>query len=155
MASLVDVKEKIRKYKPKKDSERIIAFLEEETNASYLQILTCVYKVDGAFNELVNILEKKSVHIQNKPNIPQLGTPLSVQNTTVKNLCASDGVQKRDSIKSKGFGLTNAKSLIEEIAIFISTAIGALFGTAVLPGMGTVFGGILGGKLSTYITATW
>lgn len=155
MASLVDVKEKIRKYKPKKDSERIIAFLEEETNESYLQILTCVYKVDGAFNELVNILEKKSVHIQNKPNIPQLGTPPSVQNTTVKNLCASDGVQKRDSIKRKGFGLTNAKSLIEEITIFISTAIGALFGTAVLPGMGTVFGGILGGKLSTYITGTW
>lgn len=139
MTSLEEVKEKIQDCN-KDHSQKIIEFLEDEKNARYLQILTSVYDVDRAFKEFVNILAKKSASYR---------PPVNSKNN--ERLVEADKIFEKDaSTKSKGFELTNKGiALIRIVFMFLGT----LFGTAILPGIGTVFGAIFGEHISTYARA--
>jgi hypothetical protein len=112
--------------------EKVCEFIEE--NKHVLQILGSVIDIEEVFNGLVeeiNNPEKKKVTVEDNKGDHRKGAVV-------------DSSSKYENVEQSWFSKETAMRLTGEIS-------GAVLGTALMPGLGTVFGGILGGKLTTSV----
>lgn len=116
-------------------------FLEKEENAHFQQILESVIDIDEVFHGLVDRLTKEMDPDTNKVSDP-LDSSYRLKNANGGNFVVADCITQSENVGQSWFSMETVTRVSGKIG-------GALIGTALLPGVGTVVGGILGGKLST------
>lgn len=121
-------------------SEKVSAFLNKEENANCLQILESVVGIDEVFQGLVDRLVEKidNPEAEKEPDFDRF------KKIDDSNIVVPDCSRKSENVSQSWFSTETVTRLGGEIG-------GALIGTALLPGLGTVFGGILGGKFTTSV----
>lgn len=141
-SSLQKIEEKLKQLGNSPETlEKVSTFLKNKENANCLQILESVVDIDEVFQGLVNRLVEK---INNPESEKELGSDRS-RNADGINFVVPDCSRKSENVSQSWFSTETVTRLGGEIG-------GALIGTALLPGgLGTVFGGILGGKFTTSV----
>jgi hypothetical protein len=140
-SSLQKIEEKLKQLGNSPETlEKVSTFLNKEENANCLQILESVVDIDEVFQGLVDRLVEK---INNPESEKELGSDRS-RNADGINFVVPDCSRKSENVSQSWFSTETVTRLGGEIG-------GALIGTALLPGLGTVVGGILGGKFTTSV----
>jgi hypothetical protein len=146
-SSLQKIEEKLKQLGNSPETlEKVSTFLKKEENANCLQILESVVDIDidedidKVFQGLVDRLVEK---INNPESEKEFGYDRS-RNADGINFVVPDCSRKSENVSQSWFSTETVTRLGGEIG-------GALIGTALLPGLGTVFGGILGGKFTTSV----
>ncbi|EFX86729.1 hypothetical protein DAPPUDRAFT_221978 [Daphnia pulex] len=140
-SSLQKIEEKLKQLGNSPETlEKVSTFLNKEENANCLQILESVVDIDEVFQGLVDRLVHKinNQEAEKEPDFDQS------RNTDGINFVVPDCSRKSENVSQSWFSTETVTRLGGEIG-------GALIGTALLPGLGTVFGGILGGKFTTSV----
>ena len=121
--------------------EKVCTFLAKKENSNCLQILESVVDIDEVFQGIVDRLEKKlnNPEAEKVPDIPLFDR---LRNADGSKSVVADCSSKSENVSQSWVSAETVTRIGGEIS-------GALIGTAILPGVGTVFGGILGGKLTT------
>jgi hypothetical protein len=138
--SLQKIEEKLKLGNSPETLEKVSTFLNKEENANCLQILESVVDIDEVFQGLVDRLVEK---INNPEAEKEFGYDRS-RNADGINFVVPDCSRKSENVSQSWFSTETVTRLGGEIG-------GALIGTALLPGLGTVVGGILGGKFTTSV----
>ena len=140
------VKEKIKKQLEKSPGkfEEVSEYLAKKENATCLQILGSVIEIEEVFRGLVDRLTEEI----NNPETKKVPADPSNSSGRVKtdgdgNFVVPDCTRSKN-VSPSWFSAETVTRVSGEIG-------GALIGTALLPGLGTVAGGIIGGKLSTSV----
>jgi hypothetical protein len=145
-SSLQKIEEKLKQLGNSPETlEKVSTFLNKEENANCLQILESVVDISEVFQGLVDRLVKKidNPEAEKEPDFDRF------KKAGGSNFVVPDCSRKSENVISQSwFSTETATRLGGEIG-------GALIGTALLPGnfmgLGTVFGGILGGKFTTSV----
>ncbi len=120
--------------------EKVSTFLANKENENWLHILGSVVDIDVVFQRLVDRLAETI----NNPEAEKVFAYDRLRKSDGRNIVVADCSRKSENVSQSWFSTETATRLSGEIG-------GALIGTALLPGLGTVFGGILGGKLTTSV----
>lgn len=153
------VKEKIEKQleNSSRTFEEVSEYLAKEENANCLQILGSVIEIEEVFRGLVDRLTEEINNPETK-KVPADPSNSSGRVKTDGDFVVSDFISKTDGDGNlvvpdcTTFKNVSPSWFSAETVTRVSGEIGgALIGTALLPGLGTVAGGIIGGKLSTSV----